>query len=422
MQPEIVLLEALDTIDVEEEEGFVGELPVFTPDIQSRYAFFITHSRGSYFLSADPWLEALESELQSQGAAGVAFRLGVLMKNSHTLRERMIRFERNDGDSARIAASIVFQDSDLGYFLLTSHNERPYAALLDSPQDNPFQDTQDSPERDSNQDLQAITTTPRAAYEPPATFYNQILLSNFLSTHVSRRHRATLKDEIRLSPSTLEIMTELHRFLSHETHELAKSVAELFSRCERIRTDFSNQLQRVSDISNRVKRINDEDADDFDEEDDRKGKSSTKGNAKIEERLRRIQERQEELVSRHEALKLKTAKLGTRPLSDKEIVWAAELRRLESSLLPPGEGSEQKSSKRTEYWERASEVSWGCRDQSLQLPFLPPPRSNLLLVCTGTYKTANENYTGEGASTRTTRSSKGSHSRQRRKSALILVA
>ena len=367
MQPELVLLEALDTMDVEEDEDFMGEAAMFTPDIQSRYAFFVTHSWGTYFLSLDPWVEALEKEMQSEGTAGVGFRLGVLIKSSHALRERIIRFERSASDPAKVATSVVFQDSDLGYFLLTSYNDRPYSALLDSPPGMANPDIRDSPERDSSHDLLAMATAPRSAYEPADAFYAPIPLANFFDTHFSKRHKPTLKEEIRLSSATLETMTELHRFLSQETHRLALSVAELFSRCERIRTDFSNQLHRVTDISERVRRINDEDADEYsgDDDDDNDGSSSSdrrrdssppKGSAKIEERLRRTQDKQAELASRHEALRRKMAGLGAKPLSDKELAWGQELRKLEGSLLPPKEGKVERGTRKLEHWERVSEV------------------------------------------------------------------
>ena len=355
-QPELVLLEVLDTRDDSDEE-IEGESPTFTPDIHSRYSFFVTHSRGSFFLSVDPWLDALESELQGEGTAGVAFRLGILMKSSHTLRQRLIRFERSDPDATKVAASVVFQDSDLGYFLLTSYNDRPYSALLDSPQEISSQDIKESPVRDPSEELLALTAAPRLAYEPPDTFYTSIPLASFFDSHITKRHKSTLKDEIRLSSSTLETMTQLHRFLSQETHRLGISVAELFSRCERIRTDFSNQLHRVNDISDRIKRINDEDVDECSDDDsDQKVDSLPKGSAKIEERFRKIREKQEELLSRHDALRRKTAGMGVKPLSDKELAWSTELKKLETSLLPPGEGKAEKGGRKIEHWERVSEV------------------------------------------------------------------
>ena len=349
-QPELMLLETLETMESEYQDSTTRPRSMITPDIHSRYSFFISHSQGTYFLSAEPWIEALESELQNEGTAGVGFRIGVLMKSSHTLRERILRFERPDEDKARkLSAPVIFQDSDLGYFLLTSVDDRPYAALLDSPSNEFDRAISEARESSESLELPMITAAPREVYEPPDILYQPSPLSNFLDKHAQKRHRATLMDEVRLSSATLEVITEAHRILSRETHKLGVAVAEMFGRCERLKDEFRNQITRAGEVASRVDKMNDEDADDFDASDRARGRAS------LEQRLQRAKDKHESLVDRHERLRKKLAKTASRPLSDKEQAWVTEIGKLESSVLEPEDVETEDSSKQG-HWQRFREV------------------------------------------------------------------
>lgn len=357
-QSQLMLLEALDTMagNPEDEENI--DWPTINPDIRSRYAFFLTHGKGIFFISVEPWIDPLEGELQTESTAGMAFRMDVMMKSSHALRERILRFDSYaDSATSQIPAAVVLRDSDLGYFIITASADRPYAALLDSPDGAELAQT-DKEEHYREQDQQiAELAIPRETYEPSEVLYGRSSLLNFLDTHVHKRHKAMLSDEIRLSSATFEVMTEAHRLLSQETHRLGVAVAEIFSRCERLQLEFRNQLDRVGEISGQIAKINDEDADDFGED------NNARGSAKIEERLRRAKDRHDDLANRHDALKRKLAKAGGRPLSDKEQAWGAEAKKLEDSIIRP-ENHDQEMGRKQEHWQRYEEVNYDFFRQS----------------------------------------------------------
>ena len=323
---------------------------MITPDVQSRYAFFLTHSKGVYFFSLEPWLHTLESELQSEGTAGVGFRIGILLKGSHVLRERMIRFEAIGGslDSRSAAASIVMQDSDLGYFLLTSADERAYAVILDIPRDQSPAIKQEDYTYQS--DIRLIEpAAPRMAYQPPAVLGEASAMSKFLDTNINKRYRGQLKDEIRLSSANLEIMTHAHRILSQETSKLGLAVGDLFIRCERIQEEYKDQIRRANGVAERIEKVLGEDADDYDT-------ASERGTEHLKMRLERAKKKKEEQTKRYDHLRRKLAQYGGRALSDKEQAWFGEIGRLEKSILRTKKGSEKADDSKQEAWQRFEEV------------------------------------------------------------------
>ena len=338
-QPELVLLEALETLRPNDRTD--TEWPTFTPDVHSRYSFFTTHSSDLFYFSLKPWIESLESELQNNSTVGAKVRAEVFTKGFSTLRERILHVD--DQDTGRleksVAQCIVLQDSDLGYFLLTASSGRPYAVLLDSPiEDNaPEIDFKPQLNTDTEPVQKQITSLARSPYQPPESLWAVSSISNFVDTHVPNRHKRAMKEEIRLSPATLEVMTEAHRVLSHETYQLGTAAADLFRRCERMIDEFRDQIHRARDVALRVDQMNDEDADSYHH-------SSTMtvargSGVKIEERLTAARDKQRSLLTRHEALRKKVARFASKAISDRERAWAAELDKASQSLLEP-EGHE----------------------------------------------------------------------------------
>lgn len=351
-QPELVLLEALDTLLPEEVSE--SEWPTFTPDIGSRYSFFITHNKGVFFFLLHPWIQNLEKELQNSGNVGTQFRLDILTKGSGTLRERILEIERSDeGPEEAVSACTVLQDSDLGYFLLTASGEQPQAVDLDAPDDSLLQEINGTSDLDLESDFKLLTMSPaRTAYQPPESLWRESSLSTFLDQHGSGRHKKTLKEEIRLSSLTLGLMTEAHRILSEETHQLGIAAADLFRRCERLVDEFRDQIRRVRDTALRIDQMNDEDADDYEEKD------TARGSAKIEERMENVKAKQDHIIARHEALRKKLARACRRDLSEKEQAFISEVDTLGKALLGPGDKKEEESGEsRQEPWRRQAEVS-----------------------------------------------------------------
>ena len=329
--------------------------PTFSPDVHSSYSFYVSHDAGIYFLSLDPWVEKLESELQCSENAGSKFRFDVLTKSSGTLREKLLQIDPTADNLAdeSVAVPIILQDSDLGYFLLTKRGEQPQALSLDEPNDGVLQDLDQDAQHDYIPDIKMITSgPPRSTYQPPKSLWAKSSLANFIDTRVHNRHRKTLKEEIRLSAATLDIMTEAHRVLSQETHQLGIAAADLFRRCQRLQEEFRDQIRRANDVASQVERLNDEDADDYQDSD------HARGSAKIEDRLDKVRKRQEDITARHEVLRRKLIRAGGKDLSGKEQAWVAEIDKLACSVIKPGMGGEadDDDDHKAELWERYEEV------------------------------------------------------------------
>ena len=330
-QPGMVLLEVLETLRPNEMAD--TEWPTFTRDVHSRYSFFTTHSADLFYFSLEPWLEGLERELQNESTVGADFRLQIFAKGTGTLRERILHMDDQDFSRLEkpVAQCVVLQDSDLGYFILTASSGQPYAVVLDSPiEENTAEIEIKLQSDDQLERKQIVALLARSPYQPPETLWAVSSISNFIDTHVPGRHKRTMKEEIRLSPITLEVMAEAHKVLSHETYQLGVVAADLFRRCERMIEDLRDQIHRVNETALRVDQMNDEDADDYQTSERPQGSRT-----KIEDRLNAVREKQRNLLARHEALRKKTGRIGGKDISDKEKAWAVELDKLKQSLLKP---------------------------------------------------------------------------------------
>ena len=308
-----------------------------------------------YFFSFAPWLRNLESELQSSSSAGHEFRLNVLTKSSRTLHETILS-STNGGDSnIVIPACIVLQDSDLGYFLLTVAGMQPLTVTFDFPASELIPADQEDFDNDATPDTNNLLLGPaRSAYQPPATLWAESSLSTFLDTHVSSRHKKALKEEIRLSLLTLDLITEAHRILSAETHQLGVAAADLFRRCERLQDEFRDQIRRANDVAISIERVTSAGPDEDESVDE-----------VLIERLERARVNQEGLRKRHDLLRKKIMRNEARDLSEKEKVWVNEIREVAQSTskleLENGEqdrdqGLEQDKNQHAELWTRYTEV------------------------------------------------------------------
>ncbi|CAG8104303.1 unnamed protein product [Penicillium nalgiovense] len=323
---ELVLVESLDTIKDGEE---TTTWPTFTKDVHSRYSFFVTTATNVVFLSLSGWVQRLEAELQTEDTAGSAFRLQVLCDGNVTNRERILQVSDADitAQIEHLAASLVFHDFDLGYLLLTYHPSNPYAVVMDAPEDS-LSVALDKSLYEPRAPAPGLPVFPpsRAPYQVPAIFYANSPLDSFVEKHVPHRQRHTLKEQVRLSPATLDLVATAHRVLSAHTNALERAASDLFRRCERLQGEMQDQLKQLADVAERVKGVTSEIG-----EDGHRKEGFRNGEA-LDKRLQAAQDKQSELNRRYEALRTKVLNSGGRPLSEREKAWITEVKTLSASL------------------------------------------------------------------------------------------
>ncbi|MCJ1311717.1 hypothetical protein MMC25_005390 [Agyrium rufum] len=327
-QPALVFIEALDMVLHETQAG--DEWPLITPDVLSSGSFFVTHSEGVLSFSMDSWLAQLEEELQGEEAQGIEIRLEALLKSSGTVRERILHFESHREVNSKIPAAIVLQDADLGYFLLTSVDDRPYAAVLDLPRQLQPNESSNGYADDSYETDLKLLPAPvaRSPYQIDPVFSQPTSFSIFKESSVHQRHRILLKDPIRLSPSTLGIMTDAHRALSAETYRIGLAAADLFRRCENLQAQLQDQVADLRDRNEKILELSDPE-----HEENLKRKSGGSSRSKLEERLQNVHDRQIRLSRRSDDLRRKMGHLGGKGLSEKERAWIAEIEGFRKSVL-----------------------------------------------------------------------------------------
>ncbi|ODH48199.1 hypothetical protein GX48_05690 [Paracoccidioides brasiliensis] len=334
---ELLLLESLET--VKEKYQNPKSWPLFTEDAHSRYNFFITSANNVTFLSLSSWAERLEAEFQSTDPAGSEFRIKVLCDGSMTLREQIIQVTDQESlatpssEPEHLPNCLVLYDYDLGYLLLAHTTSRIHAVVLDSPFYSDFPLANELPpfETDSSQQPLLIPHR-RIAFQPPSIFYTPSPLASFIEKNVAHGHRHTLKEPVRLSPSTLDLITAAHRVLSAHTSSLERAASDLFRRCERLQGEMQDQLSQLAEIAERINNISDGIG---------HGQNESQGQdqSHIEKTLERnehplsfrmaaAESRQKQLVERYNSIRSKLAKSGGRPMSDKEKGWIGEVDRL----------------------------------------------------------------------------------------------
>ncbi|KAJ6110181.1 hypothetical protein N7486_002416 [Penicillium sp. IBT 16267x] len=323
---DLVLVESLDTIKTAGSESVTW--PIFTKDIHSRYSFFVTTATNVVSFSMSSWVQRLEAELQAEDPSGSGFRLQVLCSGNVAQRERILQVSETDitSPNAHLAGSVVFYDFDLGYLLLTYHPSNPYAAVMDAPEDS-FSAAMDSHLEQRTSVPGSPTLLPRRApYQVPAVLYAASPLESFVDTQVPHRQRHTLKEQVRLSPATLDLVATAHRQLASYTNALERAASDLFRRCERLQGEMKDQLKQLSDVAERIKGVTSE----IDE--DGNCKEGTRNGEALDKRLQNAKDRQLELGQRYNALRKKVINSGGRPLSEKERAWAIEVNTLSESL------------------------------------------------------------------------------------------
>ncbi|OQE20361.1 hypothetical protein PENSTE_c013G05859 [Penicillium steckii] len=323
---DLVLLESLDT--VKDSENSESTWPTFTRDIHSRYSFFVTNATTVASFSMSAFVQRLEDELQAEDVSGSGFRMQVLFNSDIAKREQILLVSEADvaAKNDHLATSVVFFDYDLGYLLLTHHPSNPYAAIMEGPTE-----AFSVPADYSFQNNSPVPGSPalhprRAPYQVPAILYADSPLETFVETHVPHRQRHTLKEQVRLSPATLDLVTTAHRVLSSHTNSLERAASDLFRRCERLQGEMKEQLKQLSEVADRIKGTTSEIGEDGSRKD-----GSRNGEA-LNKRLDAARDRQAELAQRYDVVRKKLLNSGGRPLSDKEKSWVNEVNLLSESF------------------------------------------------------------------------------------------
>lgn len=345
--PSLLTFEVLETS--KEGENSADSWPMFSRDCQSAYTFYVTDTSKLTYVSLD-WVFRLEPELKG-GQQGSDFRIDLLVKGNKSTRQRLM-IEKSSDKSLALAALDVIMDPDLGYFLLSSNSSGPVALTLETPEDKfDLMRRSRSLSINSEPDKPLILCEPRPVYQPASIFNESSALPRFLEKIRHEKYKRLLKEEVRLSPATLTILTEAHTILSEETYRLGSAAAELFRRCERLQIELKSQISKANEVAKRVEAIT---GDDFDA--DPEGDEPVQGtNEMIERRLGAAMDKQAQITERIENMRKRIARGRTRELSEKEKAWVDEVANLESKL-EPSKGNMVSGSSVKEPWQRYEEL------------------------------------------------------------------
>ncbi|KAF2015582.1 hypothetical protein BU24DRAFT_390871 [Aaosphaeria arxii CBS 175.79] len=319
----LVLLETL-VLTKEETSTYSQSI---TTDVHTDFSFFVSHPSGIFYISLESWVRNLEEELANPQSEGMQFRLTRMLDSATTHLELCLpRPASNSGAAVpdNATSCIAIEDGNIGYFLLTTFDNEPHAVILDAPEDG-------MPTEEQLAEYMEVGTLPmqtRPAYQPPKELYEPLQSVAGLDKLIPQRHRASLKEEIRLSPANLNILMDVHRVLSDDTQKLQRAVADLFRRCQRLQDEYRDQIFRTSQAMTNIEAVTGNDGTDSN------GEVNEHSAAKIDERLERVKSRQEEINARYEAIRRKMASVGGSELSEKEAGLVEELQVMERSLDP----------------------------------------------------------------------------------------
>ncbi|KAF7950045.1 hypothetical protein EAE96_007348 [Botrytis aclada] len=323
--PVLLTYEVLETS--KPNEVWEGCWPVFSHDVESRYSFFITNNSNITYMSLSAWVFKLEEEL-SQGAESNV-RLGVVV-STPSERQRVYTPPMID-KNAPLAASTIIRDPDLGYFLLSANAHGPISINFESPEFqldfNRSRGRSESYDSETDNDKPLILFEARPVYQPSYALEQPSELPSLHEKIKHSKYKRLLKEEIRLSPATLTVMTDAHKVLSEETHRIGTAAAELFRKCIKLQIELSKHIKQANEIATRVESVIGEDVD---EDGD---KPRVAPNENMEQRIKEAKDKQKILNERIENIRKKIPKNTQRELSDKEKAWIKEVRSLGGKVL-----------------------------------------------------------------------------------------
>ncbi|KAF4547401.1 Hypothetical protein D9617_43g040170 [Elsinoe fawcettii] len=287
---------------------YLGSEPLYEAHPGGRYSFLVTQGTAVDSLTLTPWIQNLEDELSGPSDTGASFRMGLLHESERTIVSPLISVESPAGATP---AAISLIDSDLSHFIFTLSASQPYSASVELPLPlSPI-----DPYAPSSAQLLLPSSEVREPYIPSRDFFTSSQLPCLIDQTLhnnSRLKRSDVTSQVRLSPATLQLLTEAHRILSDETSRLGVAAADLFRRCQRMQAELAEQVQRVREIKYR--------ADDVGSKE------------KVESRLKTVRDRDDKLQKRVEAVRRKVASLQGGTVSKREEQWGQEAKEVEERL------------------------------------------------------------------------------------------
>ena len=331
-------LVAFQTLDILSKSEAVEESwPMFSPDLSSRYAFYVTHASGLTYVSLAQWAFRLAAELDGESAPGAQFRIDLLAKG-HTQRERLYVRETSS-DNISLAAVVAIRDPDLGHVLLSATPHEPVCVVLETPENaDTIRLTPQKTPPLTEPDVERKPLEwhePRPVFTPSYAFEQPSCIPAWLEDLRSSKHRIQAHQEVRLSAQTLALFTEVHRILSEETNKINAAAAELFRKADSLLQDLRSQISKAKEIRERVGDIIDESSTPWEDQSAEEEGEKKTVNMRIETRIATASERQQHLTERMEVLKRKIAKAGggARPLSNKERAFMNEVETMYSNVF-----------------------------------------------------------------------------------------
>ncbi|CZT07235.1 hypothetical protein WAI453_012947 [Rhynchosporium graminicola] len=347
--PSLLTFEVLDTSKKSEVQKKGMDWPVFSEDVTSRYSFYITNTSSISYISLHPWIFRLDGDL-SDSSHGAEFRIDLMAKAEKSIRQRIYTQEPLDRLSPLAASTLIF-DPDLRYFLLTATPHGPLALVFETSKDvesDYYRSQSRSPIYDPEPERPLILCEPRPVYEPSHTLDEDSALPAFIEKLGQSKYKRLLKEEIRLSPATLQIMAEAHKVLSEETHRIGTAAAELFRRCQRLQAELQSQIKKANDVASRVDAITGNDVEDG---------PTVSVDERISVRIKVAEARQKELTERIDRLRRKATQSTSRELSDKERAWLGEVKMLKSKVVGGNESDDDFGGREVkEPWARYKEA------------------------------------------------------------------
>lgn len=281
------------------------------------------------------------SQPQTEGAD---FRIQRLLETANSTVEKHLSRKSSNPAEEEVTTSVVIEDGNIGYMLLTSVNNEPQAASLDAPEYG-------LPTEDEIAEYMHIgnpQTEVREAWQPPRELYEPIDLLGCIN--MPSRHRPSLKEEIKLSPANLELLMDIHRVLSVKTSRLQHAVSDLFNRATRLQDEFRDQVWRTAQVNSKVDAVTGNDDEVSDD-------GSTYGTAKIDDRLHNVRARQDAINTRYEKLRSKMSKISSTELSEKEANYVQEISAMDSAVDPSSTTlTDDVDGSQTPAWQRIDEL------------------------------------------------------------------
>ncbi|KAL5443707.1 hypothetical protein PMIN06_008620 [Paraphaeosphaeria minitans] len=313
-EPSEHVLAVVETIALAN-DGVSSPNQSITPDVRTDFSFFVSHATGVFYMSLEPWIRHLESELYEPQIEGADFRLQRLLESANTVTERCMR--RNARDTNKdVTSCVVIEETSIGYIVLTVFDNEPQAVILDAEEGTTEKDIEEALQWEDP------AGNNREAWQPPKEFWQPFSLHS--SLQAVHRSRALWNEEIKLSPANLEVLMAAHRVLAEHTETLQLRVSDLFNRCQRLQDEYRDQVIRVAEVMQKVDTVTGKD--------EAQSGARLYGNKKIEDRLEKVQAKQEAQKQRYLALRRKMASVNTSQLSDKEVYFVEELHTMEGSL------------------------------------------------------------------------------------------